>query len=49
MQVKKMYKKALCLILSAAMVFSFAAVASAADADVDYKIKNPYANVDFDT
>lgn len=49
MKVKKMYKKALCLMLSAAMVFSFVAVASAADADVDYTIKNPYANVDFDT
>lgn len=49
MKIKKMYKKALALVLSAAMVFSFAAFASAADADVNYTIKNPYAGVDFDT
>ena len=49
MKIKKMYKKALCLVLSASMLFGFAAFASAADADVDYTIKNPYANVNFDT
>ena len=49
MKVKNLFKKAMCLALSAAMVFTFAAFASATDADVDYTIKNPYANVDFDT
>ncbi|MBQ5824965.1 MAG: hypothetical protein IIW48_09180, partial [Clostridia bacterium] len=49
MKVKNLFKKAMCLALSAVMVFTFAAFASAADADVDYTIQNPYAKVDFDT
>ena len=49
MKFKNWFKKAMCLALSAAMVFTFAAFASASDADVDYTIANPYANVNFDT
>ncbi len=49
MKIKSFTKKTLSLALSALMLVSFAAVAFATDADVDYKITNPYASVNFDT
>lgn len=49
MKANKLLKKAISLSLSAAMVFSFASIASATQTDVDYTITNPYANVDFET
>ncbi len=49
MKIKSITKKTLSLALSAVMLFSFASIAFASGTDVDYKITNPYANVDFDT
>ena len=49
MKIKSFTKKTLNLALVAVMLFSFASVAFASGTDVDYKIQNPYANVDFDT
>ncbi|MBQ2828607.1 MAG: hypothetical protein IJF20_05110 [Clostridia bacterium] len=43
------FKKTLAVLMSILMLFSIAPMAMAADgADVDYKIDNPYANVDFE-
>ncbi len=44
-----MIKKIIATALSAAMLFGFASVAFAAGNDVDYKINNPYAGVNFET
>ncbi len=49
MKIKSFTKKTLSLVLSVAMLFSFASLVFAADADIDYKITNPYSSVDFDT
>ncbi len=49
MKIKKNLKKALSLAMSAIMLSSFASLAFAANADVDYEITNPYAAVDFST
>ena len=38
-------KKALAVVMSVLMLFTIAPVAMAADADTDYTIENPYANV----
>ncbi len=44
------FKKTLAVLLSVLMLFAIAPMAMAADgADVDYKINNPYANVNFET
>lgn len=49
MKIKSFTKKALSLVMSALMLISFATLAFATNADVDYKITNPYASVDFAT
>ena len=49
MKLNKFSKKAIAVAMSLAMLFAMAPMAFAADADVDYKINNPYANVNFDT
>ena len=43
------FKKALAVVMSILMLFTIAPVAMAADADTDYTIENPYANVNFET
>ncbi len=49
MKIKSFTKKTLSLVLSAALLLSFASVAFAAGSDVDYTIVNPYKDVDFAT
>ena len=46
---KNTVKRLSCIAMSVVLLFSFCVVGFAADTDVDYKITNPYASVDFDT
>ena len=43
------FKKALAVVMSVLMLFTISPMAMAADADTDYKIDNPYKNVNFET
>ncbi len=47
MKFNKFSKKAMAIAMSVVMLFAMAPMAFAADADVDYKINNPYAKVNF--
>lgn len=43
------FKKAFAVVMSVLMLLSIAPVVMAADADINYTIENPYANVNFET
>lgn len=43
------FKKVLAVLMSVLMLFAVAPMTMAADADTDYKIDNPYKNVNFET
>lgn len=43
------FKKVLAVVMSVLMLFAISPMAMAADGDTDYKIENPYQNVNFET